>query len=772
MVVLFDELARWRGRVAKEIGKPAYVVFDNKTLQAVAEARPSNLAALGGIKGVGPKKLKDYGEAVLAIVAGDGGCPVGSRGGTPAGSSSAAAAAASLFGSASRRPPSSNASDAAVATATASATATATTTPNPTTTTSALSYEAAKDNYETKMNPEQRAVVDAVLAGENVFFHGAAGTGKSFVLQTVVALVRGAGSGDESLVSVTAPTGIAAVGVGGVTVHKFIGAGLCAGHPAKVAAQVAKSKTATRRWRDTKTLVVDEVSMLDADLLEKLDHVGRSTREVYDVPFGGLQLVFTGDFYQLPPVAGSGTTPPFAFATRAWSLAKFRVVELVRVLRQRDPRLVNALNDVRRGFVPAGGAASTLFRGLSRPLPPNAEGVLPTRLHSVNANVDAENERELARLDGEAVIFDARDSGDDAGALETLRRNCPAPQSLTLKVGAQVVLLRNLDDSLVNGSRGVVKAFVGTRETEYVRHKSSFRIHPKLARAAEELFPRVPLVAFDNGRVFAVGPAQFDAHGGGGKYAERLQTPLKLAWALTVHKSQGMTISRLEVSLRDAFDYGQVYVALSRATSVEGLRVTGFDEAKVRVHPRVAAFYESLDAAAAGASTDAVGDPNRGSIDPDPSGERSRPSAVARRGGYDDDRAAYPVAPTPSAAAPTPLSSSRTPLAQSREISDPTSVPRFGDTSAGGSCFRCGRAGHWASRCPSANVGGANATPAARAANAASPARGFTGGSSAYNGWGGDAGGARGAGGLGFRGVAPSGDRRLGGYTTNDPPSP
>ena len=374
MAVLFDELSRWRGRVAKEMGKPAYVVFDNKTLQAVADARPNNLAALGRIKGVGPKKLTDYGEAVLAIVAGDGGSaarggPAASRGGTPAGSSSAAAAAAALFGSGSRRPPPSNASSGATASAiatafaTASDSASASPSASATTTTTSISYETAKHNYETKMNPEQRAVVDAVLAGENVFFHGAAGTGKSFVLQTVVALVRGAGrGGDDSLVSVTAPTGIAAVGVGGVTVHKFIGAGLCAGHPSRVAAQVAKSKTATRRWRDTRTLVVDEVSMLDGDLLEKLDHVGRSTREAYDVPFGGLQLVFTGDFYQLPPVANAATTPPFAFATRAWSLAKFRVVELVRVLRQRDPRLVHALNDVRRGFVPVGGAASTLFR--------------------------------------------------------------------------------------------------------------------------------------------------------------------------------------------------------------------------------------------------------------------------------------------------------------------------------------------------------------------------------------------------------------------------
>ena len=763
MAVLFDELSRWRGRVAKEMGKPAYVVFDNKTLQAVADARPNNLAALGRIKGVGPKKLTDYGEAVLAIVAGDGGSaarggPAASRGGTPAGSSSAAAAAAALFGSASRRPPPSNASSGATASAiatafaTASDSASASPSASATTTTTSISYETAKHNYETKMNPEQRAVVDAVLAGENVFFHGAAGTGKSFVLQTVVALVRGAGrGGDDSLVSVTAPTGIAAVGVGGVTVHKFIGAGLCAGHPPRVAAQVAKSKTATRRWRDTRTLVVDEVSMLDGDLLEKLDHVGRSTREAYDVPFGGLQLVFTGDFYQLPPVANAATTPPFAFATRAWSLAKFRVVELVRVLRQRDPRLVNALNDVRRGFVPVGGAASTLFRGLSRPLPPSAEGVLPTRLHGVNANVDAENQRELARLDGEAVTFDARDSGDDAGALETLRRNCPAPQSLTLKVGAQVVLLRNLDDSLVNGSRGVVKAFVGTRETEYVRHKCSFG---STARAAETLFPRAPLVAFDNGRVVAVGPAQFDARGGGAKYAERLQTPLKLAWALTVHKSQGMTISRLEVSLRDAFDYGQVYVALSRATSVEGLRVTGFDEAKVRVHPRVAAFYESLDDAAV------VGGDARGSIDGPRENVRVHPhrrvaedtTTIAERIPWRRRRRRLRrrLLLVPNASRPV-----------GRNVG-PDVPPSLRRRVGGRVLFQVRSSGTLGVAVSFANAG---------AANAASPARGFADGPSAYEGWGGDARSARGAGALN-RPVAHAGDWRLGGYTTNDPPSP
>jgi ATP-dependent DNA helicase PIF1 len=414
-----------------------------------------------------------------------------------------------------------------------------------------MSKEEAGANVEGKMNARQRQVVTDVLAGSNVFFHGAAGTGKSYVLNTLVALLR-CKNGPNS-VAVTAPTGIAAVGVGGVTVHKFIGAGLCSGRWEQVVGTVMKSKVAVERWKQTETLVIDEISMLDADLLEKMDHVGRATRGNHDVAFGGIQLIVTGDFYQLPPVAvgrGAGD-PPFAFASRAWANARMKVIELTEVLRQKDPRLVAALNEVRSGGVARGGAASQLFHSLARPLQVSsaAPGVLPTRLYSTNRNVDAENQGELSKLPGEAVVLEGKDSGDDKGALETLSRNCPVPASLVLKPGAQVVLLRNVDDTLVNGSRGVVTGFVEKNSTEYVRHQHSFRIHPKLARVAETLFKRVPLVTFDNGRVLALNCAEFNAHGGARKYAERLQVPLKLAWALTVHKSQGMTISRLEVSL-------------------------------------------------------------------------------------------------------------------------------------------------------------------------------------------------------------------------------
>ena len=162
-----------------------------------------------------------------------------------------------------------------------------------------MSKEAAEANVE-RMNPSQRSVVSAVLAGgRNVFFHGAAGTGKSFVLQTIVALLKA--TRGKNAVAVTAPTGIAAVGVGGITVHKFIGAGLCAGPVGMIVGTVMKSAVAKARWKATDVLVIDEVSMLDADLLVKMDAVGRAARGQPDLPFGGMQLVVTGDFYQVRP---------------------------------------------------------------------------------------------------------------------------------------------------------------------------------------------------------------------------------------------------------------------------------------------------------------------------------------------------------------------------------------------------------------------------------------------------------------------------------------
>jgi len=456
---------------------------------------------------------------------------------------------------------------------------------------------------------------------------------------------------------------------------------LCTGAPRSVADKVLKSEKATKRWQDTRVLIVDEVSMLDADILQKLDFVGRATRDEPSLPFGGLQLVFTGDFYQLPPVSRGSNDPPFAFMSPNWKLAQFRAIELVDVLRQKDARLVSALNEVRSGVVPVGGATSALFRSLARPLPPNEDGVLPTRLYSINKNVDVENQVELSKLPGESCVFEAIDSGDDKTVLELLQKNSPVPQTLTLKVGAQVVLLRNVDDALVNGSRGVVKGFISIKDEQFNRVRSSFRIHQSRSQTAESMFPKWPLVKFDNGCVLAVGPAEFTATAGRKSYADRLQTPLKLAWALTVHKSQGMTLSRVEVNLRDAFDYGQVYVALSRATTIEGLRVTGFDERKIRAHPKVAQFYAAIGSARGGDDVDDWEDSAKLALNAPGKTEPHTHASPLLAGSENPFRAAS----TPAAAYPTPVAEHPTPSAY------PTPTAQ---------CFKCGETGHWAQACP------------------------------------------------------------------------
>eukprot|EP01013_Petalomonas_cantuscygni_P041372 TRINITY_DN73_c1_g1_i1.p1 TRINITY_DN73_c1_g1~~TRINITY_DN73_c1_g1_i1.p1 ORF type:complete len:768 (+),score=132.18 TRINITY_DN73_c1_g1_i1:65-2368(+) len=453
------------------------------------------------------------------------------------------------------------------------------------------------------LNPEQEAAVAAAVAGGNVFFTGCAGTGKSTLLREAVRRLRA--KHGEGAVAVLAPTGIAALNVGGVTVHSFLGVGLALGAIGAVAGRVASSQTLVKRWQATRVVVIDEVSMLHSELFEKLEAAGRAARGNGD-PMGGVQVVLCGDFCQLPPVdrangsgglaaaaAGAGRafaeTGVFAFQAGAWARIAPQPFVLKEVHRQADQDFVRVLADIRSGTPSAETVAD--LQKLSRPLPA-ADGILPTRLYALNRDVDAENDAAVSRLPGSECVLSAEDAGS-GDALQVVQRQCPAPARLRLKIGAQVVLLRNVDArrGLVNGARGVVVS-VERVSPDDVLYGSTTLGNRKLLPLAMR-FSVLPRVRFDSGVTELVFPSSWGA-AAGGQFADRVQVPLKLAWALTVHRAQGMSLDRVVVDMHGAFDCGMVYVALSRARSRAGLQVIGLDRTRIGTHPAVAAFYAGI----------------------------------------------------------------------------------------------------------------------------------------------------------------------------------
>jgi len=433
------------------------------------------------------------------------------------------------------------------------------------------------------LTPEQRAAADRALAGESLFLTGAAGTGKSFLLRYLVQELEAM---HPTRVAVTASTGIAAANIGGQTIHSFSGVGLGKGTPRQLLNFVKKSQSAIKRWQTTRVLVIDEVSMLDSELFEALEVIASFVRREGNAagncraraPFGGLQLILCGDFLQLPPVQGRGEAPKkFCFQSASWvrcGLDKGKVVLTQSVRQASDLEFAAILNEVRLGVVSPAAQSKLAECHVDRKAPPT-DGILATKLYCLNRNVDAENNAQLERLSGEYRVFHARESfrgcrnqRDRHMLQEVMERKTPF--DLPMKVGAQVILVKNQPAvKLVNGSRGVVDSFV----------------------------QGFPLVRFDNHVSVRIGLEAHTAQIGTAEIT-RTQVPLKLGWALTVHKAQGMTLSRAELQLDNAFEAGQVYVALSRLTSLAGLwiRGKGLSGQSTRAHADVLDFYSMPEA--------------------------------------------------------------------------------------------------------------------------------------------------------------------------------
>lgn len=475
------------------------------------------------------------------------------------------------------------------------------------------------------LSAEQRGVIDMLKSGKSVFFTGSAGTGKSVLLRSAIQELKQLYQQPDN-VAVTASTGLAACNIGGSTLHSFSGVGIGAMTGDQMLKRVKKKKKNVLRWQKTKVLVIDEISMVDAALYDGLEHVARKIKNV-EKPWGGIQLVVTGDFFQLPPVCKDSRGPKFAFEAEKWKCLD-ATIQLRTVFRQKDEDFVSMLNEMRTGKMSAKTIES--FRKLQRPIPYN-DGLNPTELFPLRAEVDAANAIQLRRLPGEAKVFLAEDSGSitDIAQRDRLLNGTMATDRLELKKGAQVMLIKNRDDGLVNGSLGVVMGFMNSNtytfaadEDGLVFNDSVFRDSPwteeelasmdksaagkrkmqKLAdmhtsAANQKVWPVVRFKSPNGGQdsTQLMTPESWKTELPNGEIqACRKQVPLILAYAISIHKSQGQTIERVKVNLLKCFEKGQAYVALSRAVSKDGLEIVNFRPAGVMAHARVEAFYREL----------------------------------------------------------------------------------------------------------------------------------------------------------------------------------
>jgi len=469
------------------------------------------------------------------------------------------------------------------------------------------------------LTDEQHKILNEVLRGNSVFYTGKAGAGKSVLLRQIIESL----CSDGVEVAVTAATGLAATHINGTTLHSFAGIGLGRGKIQKLIGRVRNNKYARKRWKKTEALLIDEISMVSASLFDRLERIARSVLRRGQKPFGGIQVIACGDFAQLEPVEGD-----HCFKAVTWNSVFQRQFVLTRVFRQRDEGFRRLLDDVRTGDP----SPQTISALLSRSVPAkqvdkihdavqaanrsvivsagtkedkrgedegpkdgsakadngNNAGAndarpkerIVTELYSRNASVEKRNREQLAKLPGEARTFRSKDTYYDEAVTERkLDSVVRAPKSLELKIGAPVMLLTNFDvpEGLVNGSKGVVLKFA--------RRKGSGNSGP--------LFPKV---RFENGNKRLMLSHTWNHRAADNEIlASREQIPLRLAWALTIHKAQGMTLGCVCVRLSDVFADGQAYTALSRATRLEGIYIVGnVKRASIRANAEAEQFIRCL----------------------------------------------------------------------------------------------------------------------------------------------------------------------------------
>lgn len=404
------------------------------------------------------------------------------------------------------------------------------------------------------MNTKQQHALSLVQSGSNVLLTGPAGTGKTYTMKHIISWAKENGK----KVGTTASTGMAAYLLQGKTMHSFLGIGLATKPAAALAAYVKNKNPALfARLRMLDIFIVDEISMVNDQLLDKVSDYLAILRDRRDEPFGGVQIILCGDFCQLPPVDGK-----FCFLSSSWEKAGMKVCILEELVRQSDDAVFQSmLQELRWGVC----SKQTLQTLKALKTATFAEGVTPTKLYSINVDVDKINNNEFDKLVAEHGKQPAEYPTTYSANPQTTTwcKSIRVPEKVALCEGAQVMITWNIGSDIVNGTRGVVT--VMTPEGPYVRLKNGEQV----------LVEYIKITSEDNDTVFC------------------MFMPLRLAYAISIHKSQGMTLDAVEMDLGESiFEYGQAYTALSRARTLDSVRIAKVKASSFRTNPLVKKFYQ------------------------------------------------------------------------------------------------------------------------------------------------------------------------------------
>ncbi|WP_374029315.1 DEAD/DEAH box helicase [Bdellovibrio bacteriovorus] len=409
--------------------------------------------------------------------------------------------------------------------------------------------------YSVELSPEQSEALELLRSGENVFLTGGAGSGKSFLIRHFMREL------DPKEMPILASTGAAAVLLGGRTFHSFFGLGIMEGGPDATYARASKDTKLLARLRKVEGVIIDEISMIPGQALMIAEALAQRARES-KLPWGGMRIISVGDFAQLPPVTQTSQRD-WCFMNEVWRQSGFQTVMLSHNQRVSENHFLNILSDVRHGLV-----TEQVRDFLNEHIKTHDEDHPGTRLFPRKINAENFNQRKLNELAEEEVTIDSIYFGSEKH-IEILMKSAPVPVKLVLKLGCRVMFLQNDPQKRwVNGTRGIVTDISSDRIT----------------------------VKKDQGREVQVDKSSFALQDSEGNImAQVIQFPLTLAYATTIHKSQGATLDDLWCDLSSLWEPGHAYVALSRLRASDGLHLIGWNPRSIIVDPKVLDFYKRLE---------------------------------------------------------------------------------------------------------------------------------------------------------------------------------